>query len=202
MKLFYGPGLCSLAPHILLREADADFTLDRVDDKAKTTQGGRDYRTINPNGYVPALELASGDVLTEGPAIMQYIADLRPEAKLAPPAGSMARYRLQSWLNFITSEIHKSYSPLFRPDMPAEAKAAFKEQLAARFNVIERHLADREYLLDNGYSAADVYLYVVTSWSPFVGLDVARWPAIVALRRRVEARPAVQAALRAEGLLK
>jgi len=201
MKLFYGPGLCSLAPHILLREAGASFDLVMVDQKTKTTADGADFRTINPHGYVPAFEVEAGFVLTEGPAIMQYIADKYPSARLAPPNGSADRYRLQSWLNFITSEIHKAYSALFKPDLPEDGKAPFRRQLAARFDVLERYLDGREWLLDSGYSAADAYLYVVTSWSRWVRVDLSPWPALQALRARVEARPAVQAALRAEGLL-
>ncbi|RJG04720.1 glutathione transferase GstA [Noviherbaspirillum cavernae] len=202
MKLYYSPGVCSLAPHIVLREADLDFTLEKVDADTKRTETGQDYRKINPHGYVPALEIEPGVVLTEGPAIMQYLADRRPSAKLAPAAGTFERYRLQSWLNFITSEIHKGYSPLFKPNTPAETKAAYKELLATRFDHIERHLATHDYLMDSGFSIADAYLFVTTGWSGFVGIDLAKWPALVAFRKRIEARPSVQAALKAEGLVK
>jgi glutathione S-transferase len=140
-------------------------------------------------------------VLTEGPAIMQYIADQAPEARLVPPAG-MERYRLLSWLNFITSEIHKGFSPLFKQGMPAEAKTVFKEQLATRFDHVEQRLAQHPYLLDSGFSAADAYLYVTSGWSPFVGINLERWPGLLAFRSRIEARESVQAARRAEGLLK
>jgi glutathione S-transferase len=200
MKLYYNPGLCSLAPHILFREAGLNVALVKVDMTAKRTENGADYLGINPHGYVPALEIEPGVVLTEGPAIMQYLADLAPESRLAP-AGGLARYQFQSWLNFITSEIHKTYSALFK-SIPAEAKTVFKDALAVRLEHVDRHLAQQDYLLDSGYSAADAYLYVTTSWSPFVGISLDKWPALKAFRARIEARPAVQAALRAEGLLK
>lgn len=199
MKLYYTPGVCSLAPHILLREAGLGFELEKVDAQTRRTDKDADYLAINPNGYVPALEIEPGLVLTEGPAIMQYIADRAPGAKLVP-SGGMERYRLLSWLNFITSEIHKGFSPLFKEGMPAEAKTLFKDQLALRFDHVERRLAQHEYLLDSGFSAADAYLYVTTGWAPFVGISLERWPALTAFRKRVEARESVQAARRAEGL--
>jgi glutathione S-transferase len=201
MKLYYNPGVCSLAPHIVLREAGLDFTLEKVDDASKITASGADYLAINPHGYVPALEIEPGLVLTEGPAIMQYIADLAPAAGLAPANGTLERYQFQSWLNFITSEIHKTYGALFKP-LPAEAKTVFKELLAKRLDHVERHLARQEYLMASGFSAADAYLYVTTSWSVYVGIDLQKWPALVKFRARIEARPAVRAALVAEGLLK
>lgn len=201
MKLYFNPGVCSLAPHIVFREAGLDVALDKVDTNGKRTESGADYLAINPSGYVPALEIEPGVILTEGPAIMQYLADQAPEARLAPANGTLERYQFQSWLNFITAEIHKTYSALFKP-LPADAKTQFKALLAERLDVIERHLAQQDYLLDSGYSAADAYLYVTTSWSPFVAVDLSRWPALVAFRNRVEQRPAVQAALKAEGLLK
>jgi glutathione S-transferase len=201
MKLYYSPGVCSLAPHILLREAGLSFELEKVDTETRRTEKGADYLAINPNGYVPALEIEPGLVLTEGPAIMQYIADKASEARLVPASG-MERYRLLSWLNFITSEIHKGFSPLFKKDMPAEAKTIFKDQLAKRFDHVEQRLAQHPYLLDSGFSAADAYLYVTSGWSPFVGINLERWPGLIAFRKRVEARESVQAARRAEGLLK
>lgn len=202
MKLYYSPNACSLAPHIVLREAGLHFTLEKVDIDAKRIETGQDYWTVNPHGYVPAFEIEPGLILTEGPAIMQYIADQAPTSKLAPAAGSIERYRLQMWLNFITSEIHKSYSPLFKPGMPAEAKTSFKEQLGKRFDYVERHLSKQDYLLDGGFSVADAYLFVTTGWSAFVGIELEKWPAIVAFRKRVEARPAVREAMVAEGLAK
>lgn len=200
MKLYYSPGVCSLAPHIALREAGLDFILEKVDAASKRTDAGRDFLTVNPHGYVPALEIESGVILTEGPAIMQYIADQAPSARLIPAAGSIERYRLLEWLNFITSEIHKSFSPLFKPGTPAETKSSFRELLAARFDHIERHLARQDYLLDSGFSIADAYLFVTTGWSGFVDIDLQKWPSITEFRSRVAARPAVKAALRAEGL--
>lgn len=196
MKLYYTPGVCSLAPHIALREAGLDVRLEKVDDGNRGA-----YRAVNPNGYVPALEIRPGEILTEGPAIMQYIADLAPAAGLAPANGSMERYRLQSWLNYITSELHKGFSPLFKPGMPAPAKTMFREQIAQRLETVERRLAQHEYLLDSGFSVADAYLFVVTGWSGFVGVDLTPFPHLLALRERIAARPAVQAAMRAEGLL-
>jgi glutathione S-transferase len=186
----------------VLREAGLDFTLERVDPETKSTEQDKDFRTINPNGYVPALEIDKGVVLTEGPAIMQFIADQAPDAKLMPPAGSMDRYRLLSWLNFITSEIHKGFSPLFKPGMPAEAKTLVKEQLAARFQYVEQHLAKHDYLVGENFTIADAYLFVTTGWAGFVGMSLEPYSSICAFRDRVNARPAVQAALRAEGLLK
>jgi len=201
MKLYYGPGLCSLAPHIVFREAGLDVSLEKVDDGNKITESGANYLLVNPLGYVPALEIQPGLVLTEGPAIMQYLADLAPAAGLAPANGTLERYQFQSWLNFITSEIHKTYSALFKP-LPAEAKTVLKELLGKRLDHVERHLTQHDYLMRSGFSSADAYLYVTTSWSVFVGIDLQKWPALQKYRARVEARPAVQAALKAEGLLK
>ncbi|HEY8605780.1 MAG TPA: glutathione transferase GstA [Noviherbaspirillum sp.] len=195
MKLYFTPGVCSLAPHIALREAGIDVQLEKVDDSNRAA-----YRSVNPHGYVPALEIRPGLVLTEGPAIMQYIADLAPQARLAPENGSIDRYRLQSWLNFITTELHKSFTPLFKPGMPAEAKTQFKDLIGQRLDYVEQRLAQHAYLLDSGFSIADAYLFVVTGWAGFVGLSLDRWPHIVAFRKRIGARPAVQAAMRAEGL--
>lgn len=202
MKLYYTPGTCSQAPHIVLREAGIDFTLEKVDNASKQTETGADYLAINPNGYVPALEIEPGLVLTEGPAIMQYLADKKPQAKLAPANGTLERYQLQSMLNFITSELHKSYSPLFKPGFPAEGKTAYKELLAKRYGVIEAILSKQEYLLPFGFSIADIYLFVVSGWSGFVGVDLAPFPALQAWRARIADRPAVHAALVAEGLIK
>ncbi len=202
MKLYYTPGVCSLAPHIVLREAELNFTLERVDPQTKQTERGTDFRTINPNAYVPALEIDKGVILTEGPAIMQFIADQAPNARLMPPANSMDRYRLLSWLNFITSEIHKGFSPLFKPGMPAEAKTLVKEQLATHFRYVERHLSTQDYLVGNGFTIADAYLFVTTGWAGFVDVNLEAYASIQKFRDRIGSRPAVQAALRAEGLLK
>lgn len=202
MKLYYTPGTCSQAPHIVLREAGLDFTLEKVDAKTKQTATGADFRAINPNGYVPALEVASGAVLTEGPAIMQYIADQKPEANLAPANGTLERYQLQAMLNFITSELHKSFSPLFKSHFPAEGKTVYKELIASRLDFLNARLTQQEYLMPWGYSIADAYLFVVSGWTGFVGIDLAQWPAIKAFRQRMADRPAVHAALVAEGLAK
>ncbi|MBI1891405.1 MAG: glutathione transferase GstA [Burkholderiales bacterium] len=202
MKLYYMPGVCSQAPHIVLREADINFTLEKVDGKTKKTETGADYLAINPLGYVPALEIEPGLVLTEGVAIMQYIADKRPNAKLAPANGTLERYQLQSWLNFVTSEIHKGYSPLFNAEMPAEAKTILRNKLGQRFDYLEQHLAKQDYIMPSGFTIADAYLFVVTGWSGLVGIDLAKWPKLAAYRLRIAERPAVKAALVAEGLLK
>lgn len=202
MKLYYSPGVCSLAPHIALRAAGLDFEMESVDTGKKLTESGRDYLAINPHGYVPALEIEPGFILTEGPAIMQYIADKAPASGLAPFAGSNERYRLQSWLNYITSEIHKGFSPLFKPGMPAEAKTMFKAQIAQHFDYLQAHLSRQPYLLDSGFSIADAYLFVVAGWSGFVGIELQKWPALVAFRERVQDRASVREAMRAEGLLK
>lgn len=202
MKLYYSPGACSQAPHIVLRELGLDFTLEKVDGKTKKTETGADFLAVNPLGYVPVLEIEPGLVLTEGPAIMQYLADRKPEAKLAPANGTLGRYQLQSMLNFVTSEIHKGFSPLFKPTMPEEAKTQFKDQLGKRFDYLEERLSKQDYLMESGFSVADVYLFVTSGWSGHVGIDLAKWPAIRAFRHRIGERAAVKAALVAEGLAK
>jgi glutathione S-transferase len=201
MKLYYAPGTCSLSPHIVAREAGLPLTLVRVDNKNKTTEAGEDYRAINPKGYVPLLELDNGVRLSEGPAIVQYLADLAPASKLAPPNGSLERYQLQEWLNFITSEVHKQFSPLFDATMPDEAKEKFRNRLATRFDWIAGQLKGRDYLTGS-FTVADAYLFVVLGWTKFTGPDLARWPALKEYVARVAARPHVQAAMKAEGLLK
>jgi glutathione S-transferase len=200
MKLYYAPSACSLSPHIALREAGATFTLEKVDTRAKTTASGRDFKSINPKGYVPALELDDGEVLTEGVAIVQYIADHHPQAKLAPPAGSLERYRLQEWLNFVATELHKGFSPLFRPNTPDAYKDIAKQNLAARFDWLSQALEGRDYLMGSQFSVADGYLFVILRWaqSKYGGFDLARWPSLKAWFERMSARPAVQAALAAE----
>ena len=201
MKLYYAPGTCSLSPHIVAREAGLPLTLVRVDNKNKTTEAGEDYRAINPKGYVPLLELDNGTRLSEGPAIVQYLADLAPASKLAPPNGSLERYQLQEWLNFITSEVHKQFSPLFDATMPDEAKEKFRNRLATRFDWIAGQLKGRDYLTGS-FTVADAYLFVVLGWTKFTGPDLARWPVLQEYVARVAARPHVQAAMKAEGLLK
>jgi glutathione S-transferase len=201
MKLYYAPGTCSLSPHIVAREAGLPLTLVRVDNKNKTTETGEDYRAINPKGYVPLLELDNGVRLSEGPAIVQYLADLAPASKLAPANGTLERYQLQEWLNFITSEVHKQFSPLFDATMPEEAKEKFRNRLATRFDWIAGQLKGRDYLTGS-FTVADAYLFVVLGWTKFTGPDLARWPVLQEYVARVAARPRVQEALRAEGLLK
>lgn len=198
MKLYYAPGTCSLSPHILLRELDLPFTLVRVDNRAKRTADGRDFLTINPKGYVAALEVEDGQVLTEGPAISQYLADLRPEAGLAPPAGSWARSQLQEWLNFISAEIHGGFGPLFNRDLPEAARAWWQARLEKRLEYVAAALRARQALVLDRYGVADIYLYAVLRWAPQLGVDLARWPELVHFQRRIEPRPAVQAALAAE----
>lgn len=200
MKLYYAPGACSHAPHILLREAGLDFALEKVDLAAKRTESGADYSKINPHGYVPALQLKDGTVLTEGPAIDQYIADLVPAKKLAPASGTPERYTLQSWLNFISTELHKQFSPLFNKAVPEDYKAMVKEKLASRFDAINEHLSKRQFLLGETFTAPDAYLYTVLSWGKYFGIDFAKWPAIKSFLERVAARPSAQAAAKAEGL--
>lgn len=202
MKLYFAPGACSLSPHIVLHEAGIAAATEKVDLATGKTASGADYKRINPNGYVPALELDDGTVLTEGPAIVQYLADQRPESKLAPENGSIARYKLQEQLNFITSEIHKTFSPLFRPTTVPEARQASIDQLNRRYDRIEQQLADRQYLMGEQFTVADAYLFTVSNWGRFLKLDLlSTRPNLSAFMDRVAARPAVQTALKAEGLL-
>jgi glutathione S-transferase len=186
----------------VLREAGLPFELEQVDVRTKKTKAGADYLAINPKGQVPVLGLDDGELLTEGPAIVQYIADKAPAFSLAPPAGTKDRYRVQEWLNFITSELHKSFSPLFRPNTPDDYKPIAKENLAQRFAYLERQLADKDYLMGRQFTVADAYLFVMLNWAKFHGIDLAQWPKLKAYYDRVAARPKVQEAMRAEGLLK
>jgi glutathione S-transferase len=202
MKLYYSPGACSLSPHIVSRELGINLELKRVNTKDKTIEGGGDYRSINPRGYVPALVLDNGQVLTEGPAIVQYLADQKPDAGVAPKAGSFERYRLQEWLNFLTSEVHKQFSPLFKPNTPEAYKPIVKENLAGRFDWLEQQLAGKEYLMGSQFTVADAYLFVLLGWTRPTQIDLARWPNLQAFHQRVGARPKVKEALEAEGLLK
>lgn len=202
MKLYYSPGACSQVPHIVLHELGLPHQLVRVDLAAKKTESGADYLAINPKGCVPALGLDDGFVLTEGPAIVQYLADLKPESGLAPVAGSRERYILQSWLNFITSDLHQGFSPLFKPDVPEAYKSMARAKLESKFAYVDGQLAHRPYLLGDQYTVADTYLFVVSGWGKFTGLDAARFTNVAALRERVAARPAVTAMLKAEGLLR
>ena len=202
MKLYYSPGACSLSPHIVLREAGLTFDVEKVDLKTKTTEKGADFTKVNPKGQVPTLQLDSGEILTEGPVIVQYIADQKPAAGLAGAAGTMERYRVQEWLNFITSELHKGFSPLFRPNTPDAYKEIAKSNLAAKFDAVDKHLAGKSYLMGDKFTVADAYLFTVSGWGKFTGVDVSKWSNLSAYLGRVGARPNVQAALKAEGLLK
>ncbi|WP_437509649.1 glutathione transferase GstA [Sorangium sp. So ce1099] len=200
MKLYFSPGACSLSPHVVAREVGIELTLDKVDIASKKTSSGRDFAAINPKGYVPALELDDGEVLTEGPAIVQYLADQKPEAKLVPPPGTMARYRVQEMLGYINSELHKTYGSLFNPKTSPEQRQGSEEYLRKRYGVIEAALAKGPYLFGEQFTVADAYLFTVTNWSNFVKLDLSAFPNLLAYQRRVAARPAVQGAMRAEGL--
>jgi len=202
MQLYFSPGACSLASHITLREAGLPFDLKRTDTKTKKLEDGSDYYAVNSKGAVPALRLDNGQVLTEGPVILQYVADQNPESGLAPKNGSIERYRLQEWLNFITSEIHKTFSPLFNPAADASVKAYTIQNLEKKFDWLNKQLAGKQYLTGDRFTIADAYLFVVVNWSNFVGIDLGRWPALKEFHARVAARPKVQEALDAEGLLK
>jgi glutathione S-transferase len=201
MKLYYAPGACSLSPHIVAHEAGIDLELVRVDTKTKTVEQEGDFWAINPKGYVPALELDNGEILTEGPAIVQYLADRKPDAGLAPANGTRARYRLQEMLSYITSEIHKTYSPLFNSKIPAEVRVERTEYLKKRYAFIDRHLGDRDYLVGDRFTAADAYLFVVTNWAKSTKVDLSEFANLRAFQQRIAARPAVQAAMKAEGLI-
>ena len=202
MKLYYSPGACSLSPHIVLRETGLPFDLVMASTKTHKLADGTDYYTINPKGYVPLLELDDGQRLTEGPAIVQYLADKAPASGLAPAAGTMARYRLMEWLNFVSTELHKSYSPLFNPAMPEEGKAVYRERLKGRYNYVNEQLEGKQFLTGDTFSVADAYLFTVTSWAKHVGVDITGLANVQAFMARVAARPSVQAALKAEGLTK
>jgi glutathione S-transferase len=202
MKLYYAPGACSLSPHIVAREAGLDVQLAKVDLGSHKVEGGADYYGVNPKGYVPALEVSQGQVLTEGPAIVQYLADQKPQSGLLPAAGSLDRYRVAEMLAFISSEIHKTYSPLFNPATSAELADDRRAYLKRRYQIIEKQLEGREYLVGKQFTVADAYLFTVTSWAPHVKVDLSEFPNLQAFQKRVAARPAVQTALREEGLLK
>jgi glutathione S-transferase len=202
MKLYYSPGACSLSPHIVLREAGLAFEPVLASTKTHKLQDGTDYYTINPKGYVPLLELDNGERLSEGPAIVQYVADQVPGKKLAPPNGTFERYRLQEWLNFITSELHKGFGNLFNPAMPEEGKAVARARVTDRLKWVDTQLAGKQYLMGDNFSVADAYLFTISNWAQHVGVDISGLSALAAYRARVAARPAVQEAMKAEGLLK
>ena len=202
MQLYFSPGACSLASHITLREAGLPFDLKRADVKTKKLEDGSDFFAINSKGAVPALRLDNGQVLTEGVAIMQYLADQKPEAGLAPKPGDKARYKLQETLNFITSELHKGMGAFFSPAMNDGWRQAMTERLSLRFDWLAKQLDGKQYLMGDKFSVADAYLFTILNWAPMVKFDMSRWPAISEYHKRVGARPKVQEALKAEGLVK
>jgi glutathione S-transferase len=201
MKLYYWPGACSLSPHIVSREAGIDLQLARLDRAERKTADGTVLSNVNPKNQVPVLELDDGQKLTEGPVIVQYLADQKPASGLAPPPGTMERYRVQEWLNFITSELHKTFGPLFRPTTPEDFKATLRDMLGQRFDWIDKQLAGKQYLMGDQFTVSDAYLFTVLRWSPRVGIDLGKWKNISAYLDRVGARPKVQEAMKVEGLL-
>lgn len=202
MKLYYSPAACSLAPHIALIETGAAYTTEKVDVRAKKTETGADFWAINPKGYVPTLVLDDGEVLTEGVVMQQYIADLKPEAKLAPARGTKERRKLEELLVFLSTEVHENFSPLFSPATPEDFKTQTKEKIAQRFDYLERQLSDgRAFLTGDQFTIADAYLFTLSNWTKFTGIDLARWPNLTAFAGRVAQRPSVQQAMKAEGLM-
>jgi glutathione S-transferase len=200
VKLYFAPGACSLAPHIALRESGAAFDLEKVDLAQHRTASGEDYTKINPKSYVPALKLDDGGVLTEVGTVLQYLADRKPDSGLAPGMGTMERYRLMEWLNFISSEIHKAFAPLWKDDTPEATKQAAKTQLARRFDYVESHLGERPWLMGDKFTVADIYLFVIVNWTNFKNIDISKWGKLKDFMSRVAARPKVQEAMQAEGL--
>jgi glutathione S-transferase len=201
MKLFFSPGACSLAPHIVLKETQQAFKLEKVDTGTHTTAGGADYYAINPKGAVPVLELENGERLTEGPVIAQYLADKAGRADLLPAAGSMDRYRVMEWQNYITSELHKTFTPLFNPDLDNSAKKTLAGVLRKKYEWVNTQLQSKDYLLGQSFTVADAYLFAVTGWAKYVSLDLADLKHLQDFLARVAGRPAVREALKAEGLL-
>jgi len=201
MKLYFAPGACSLSPHIVLREAGFDFDLEQVNNQEKKTKSGMDYWGVNAKGQVPVLELDNGERITEGPVIVQYLADQMPASGLAPANGSMDRVRVQEWLNFTSSEIHKSFGPIFRPTTPDAFKDLSKANLGKRFDWLDKHLVGKQYLTGDKFTVADAYLFTVLRWSSRVNIDLGQWPNLKAYVDRVAARPKVQEAMKVEGLI-
>lgn len=198
MKLYYSPSACSLSPHIVANELGLAIELVKVDVVAKRTEHGEDFLAINPKGLVPVLQLDDGSLLTEGPAVVQYLADLKPEAKLAPASGSMARYRLQEMLGYINSELHQGYMPLFNPACSDEVRSARMAHLHKHYRLLEAALGRTPFLLGDRFTVTDAYLFVVTRWAEFVKLDLSAFPNLLAFQARIAARPAVQTAMRRE----
>lgn len=202
MKLYYAPGACSLAVNIALHEAGIAFDLERVDNKAKVTKSGENFWDVNPKGVVPVLKLDNGDTMTEVVALLQYVADRKPELGLMPKAGSMDYYRALEWLTFISSEIHKQFTPLFKDNTPADYRLIAKDNVLKAFKHTDERLIRRQWLVGDHLSVADIYLFVVSNWARFQDIDVAQWPNLNDLRTRIRARPKVQDAMKAEGLIK
>ena len=200
MKLFYMPGACSLAPHIIANEVGIDVELIKVDGKTKTTEAAQDFLATNPNGYVPALVLPDGELMTEASVLVQYLADQKPESGLMPKPGDMARYRVQQWLAFVATELHKAFGPFFKPNTPEATKEINREHIAKRLAYVDSKLAGRSYLMGDVFSAADAYLWTILGWAKHVGIDLSSFANIQRYLGTVAARPAVQKALRAEGL--
>lgn len=194
MKLYFAPDTCSFSPHIVLQELELPYELVRVNNRTKRTSEGGDFLAVNPKGYVAALRLDNGDVLTEGPALVQYLADLKPEAGLAPPNGTLERVRLQEWLNFITSEIHAGSAPLFNKELPETVRDIFKARLFKRFDLLQTTLEQQSYLMGDRFTVADAYLFTVLGWMPGFSINLDRWPNIVAYIQRIADRPAIAAA--------
>jgi glutathione S-transferase len=201
MKLYFAPGACSLSPHIVLREAGFNFDLEQVNNQEKKTKSGVDYWGINAKGQVPVLELDDGDRITEGPVIVQYLADQKPASSLIPANGSIERVRVQEWLNFTTSEIHKTFGPIFRPTTPDAYKDIWKENLGKQFDWLDKQLAGKQYLTGDKFTVADAYLFTVLRWSTRVNIDLSKWPNVKAYVDRVATRPKVQEAMKVEGLI-
>lgn len=202
MKLYYAAGTCSLSPHIALSEAGLDYEIERVDLKTKQTETGKDYNEISEKSAVPLLVLDNGEHVTEGAVIVQYIADLNPDAKLAPANGTFERVRLQEWLNYISSEMHKSHFPLFRKNCGEKAEEVYLEKVKKAYSYVSEKLDGKQYLMGDQFTVADAYLFTVVNWSNFLNIDISPWPVLVEYQKRVTARPAVQSVLKAEGLLK
>jgi glutathione S-transferase len=202
MKLYYSPGACSLAVNIALHEAGIPFDLERVDNKAKVTKGGENFWDVNPKGVVPVVKLDNGETLTEAAPLLQYVADQNPAAGLMPKAGTMDYYRALEWLNFIATELHKQFTPLFKDNTPGDYRAIAKQNVLNAFKHIDEHLAGKQWLAGGSYSVADIYLFTVSNWARFQDIDIAQWPNINDLRTRIRARPKVQDAMKAEGLIK
>ncbi len=201
MKLYYTPGACSLAVHIALREAGLEFELDKVNLADKTTESGQDFKQVNPKGYVPALQLDDGQVLAEDQVILQYIADLNPQSRLAPAAGAFERYRLMEWLAFISTEVHKGFGPFWNPSTPDAVKKSALALLSRRFEYLTANLADRPWLMGDCYTVADAYLFTVLRWTEYHRIELADWPRLLEYMNSVSARPAVREAMKAEGLI-